>query len=142
MTEEAPTMDRLFAGLMAGAAVGAVIVTAYLTVPTTITTSYLVVDMWQILFTVVVLFLVLALAMSLLQAPLWTLMRALKLRDWVAASLAGGLTFGAPVGLFALLGFDYSGAPFTAENVAMFVSWTGSGFVAGFVAWRVATFRV
>ena len=132
MTERAPSMDRLFAGLMAGAAVGAPMITVPMAV-----TSNLISDLWQFTSTLVLVFLLLALVMVLAQAPMWFLMRALRLPDWMAATIAGGLAFAIPLVWLMFAWADYVGSAPVAQNIALASYAAMTGIAAGFIAWRV-----
>lgn len=139
MNVPAPTVDRLFAGLMAGAAVGALIVTITLTVYAMAVAAEPSINVWWFVSTVVLVFLLFGLTMPLAQAPLWFLLRTLRLRDWIAATIAGGLAFIVPIGLFSIAWADYVGSAPITETVASLVCCGGAGLAAGFVAWRVAS---
>lgn len=139
MTEGgAPTLDRLALGLFAGAAVGALIIAvAWGAVAGGYSGG-----MWQLIWTTLLLFVLLALITPLTQAPLWLLLRWLRLRDSVASTLAGGLAFLAPWILIMVAWGDYVGYPSLTQTVATLALWGLAGLVAGFVAWRVASFEI
>lgn len=138
MTQGAPTLDRLVLGLLAGAAVGAPIIT----VAMAITAGNFSVDVWQFAFMALLVFVALVLTMPLAQAPLWFVLRRLRLRDSVASTLAGGLAFLAPSIFIMVAWGDYVGSAPLAQNVAWVAWWGLAGLVAGFIAWRVASFEV
>jgi hypothetical protein len=135
-------MDRLFGGLMTGAIVGALLVTLFGVITIIVTTRDWSINIWHLAAVLIMLFLLFALIMPLAQAPLWFLMRALRLWDWAAATIAGGLAFAAPATLFALAWSDYAG-PAPMAQTAVFVASCGvAGAIAGFVAWRVASLEI
>lgn len=134
----APTLDRLALGLLAGSIVSAPIVTVSMAVATNNLSD----DVLNFALAAALVFLVLVVTMPLAQAPLWFVLRGWRLPDWAAATIAGGLAFLAPPILGAIAWADYAGPAAVAETVMLVVAWVPAGLVAGFVAWRVASFEV
>lgn len=131
----APTLDRLILGLLGGAAVGAPLISTSMMVVRGDLTGTL----WALVVIAIFVFLLLAVAGPLLQAPLWLLLRALRLQDWIAATIAGGLAFLVPPVVLALAWSDYASPPLSEELVALLACWGLPGLLAGFVAWRVTS---
>lgn len=113
-----------------------------ITVATAISSGNFNADLLQFAFTALLVFVALALTMPLAQAPLWLILRWLRLGDAVASTLAGGLAFLAPAILIMVVWSDYVGYPPLIQSLAWAASWALAGLVAGFVVWRVASFKV
>ena len=136
MKDLAPTLDRLFLGLLSGSGVAA------------LSLSFAVVfaqgfDMrvWPVL--ALVAFLILALfVMPIVFTPLWLGASALGLPHWLGAVMAGAVTLiAAPMLITFLLGFQHSYEP--APDVVAYITVTGLvGAVSGLAAWRVAHWSV
>jgi hypothetical protein len=130
----APTLDRMVLGLIAGAVTGALLVavayTFFLGTP-----SF---DLGMLPLAGFLGFVLLLPLLPMTQPLIWFVLRVLRLPDWLASTIAGGIAFAA---IFVLVTLCWnSGYGTGGLDLFQLLSWTAMGLVVGLVIWRVTSF--